>query len=463
MTTLAPEDRRFLKEFYRNVMDVPLSPDDPRYIPLYDEPHGLLGDDPVALLEQTIDFCDDSVQLLAGFRGIGKSTELRRLKKRLDDSGAKTVLVDIEDYINISTPIDISDFLLAMTGAFGTAMEDEKLLGKHGLSESVWQRFRSFLASIKLSKASLELSATANTEAEIAGIKKGAEVSAKLGLEGSLKEDPTFKEQVQKHMEGHIGALVREVRKFFEECRKELQKKYGKTIKIVLIVDSVEHIRGTYTNAKEVQASIENLFATHSDELRIPGLHLIYTIPPFLKVRYPNLGTLYPVGAVQMFPAIKVKDREDSVAGRGLDALLELIKKRHAEASRLLPDTEYKRIIAESGGHMRDLLRIVAEVIRRTQSLPADTGVVTRALDQMRAESLPIAENDAVWLAKIARTHEARLDDQVKLVELARFFDTNMVLCYRNGPEWYDVHPFIRGHVLKLADEVEARNVKKIR
>ena len=441
MSVLSPEDRRFLKEFYRAVMDTPLAPDDPRYVPLYNaNQFGVLDDDPVDLLQQTIDFTDDSVQLLAGFRGIGKSTELLRLKKNLEAVKIKVVLVDIEDYINMSTPIDISDFLMAMTGAFGVALEQDELLGKNGLEESVWQRFRSFLASIKVSKAALEITAKANSEINAPGIKKGAEVSAKLGLEGSLKEDHTFKKQVQDHLAGHIGGLVREVRKFFEECRKAFQKKYGDDVKIVLIVDSLEHIRGTFTNAKEVQASVENLFATRADELRIPGVHAVYTIPPFLRIRYPNLGSLYPVGAVQMFPAIKVKDKNDKiVSGRGMDALLHLIKQRHSEASRLLSDEQYRRIIAESGGHLRDLLRIVAEVIRRTKELPADATVVTRALDQMRTESLPIAEKDAVWLAKIAKTHEAKLDEQDNLVHLARFFDTGMVLSYRNGPEWYTI------------------------
>ncbi len=45
------------------------------------------------------------VQLLSGFRGTGKSTELRRLKDQLQASGYLVVLCDIEDYINLSTPI----------------------------------------------------------------------------------------------------------------------------------------------------------------------------------------------------------------------------------------------------------------------------------------------------------------------------------------------------------------------
>ena len=36
----------------------------------------------------------------------------------------------------------------------------------------------------------------------------------------------------------------------------------------------------------------------------------------------------------------------------------------------------------------------------------------------------------------------------------ARFLDTHLVLCYRNGAEWYDVHPLVRDLVLEQAARV---------
>ncbi len=37
--------------------------------------------------------------------------------------------------------------------------------------------------------------------------------------------------------------------------------------------------------------------------------------------------------------------------------------------------------------------------------------------------------------------------DRDKLPELARFLETHLILCYRNGKEWYDVHPLITGQL----------------
>lgn len=39
---------------------------------------------------------------------------------------------------------------------------------------------------------------------------------------------------------------------------------------------------------------------------------------------------------------------------------------------------------------------------------------------------------------------------------LARFFDTHLVLCYRNGDEWYDVHPLVSEQVCKQAAALDS-------
>jgi len=50
---LTDEDDRFLGEFFRSVVDEPLQPDDPRYVPLYGQ-DGVLDEDPVTLLYRAI-------------------------------------------------------------------------------------------------------------------------------------------------------------------------------------------------------------------------------------------------------------------------------------------------------------------------------------------------------------------------------------------------------------------------
>ena len=109
---MKPEDNQFLKVFYNAVANRPLEPDDERYVSLYDE--ALADADPVQQLAQAVEWGTESVRPFSGYRGAGKSTELRRLKRQLEDSRQLVFLRDMEDYLELSTPVDVGDFLMAV-------------------------------------------------------------------------------------------------------------------------------------------------------------------------------------------------------------------------------------------------------------------------------------------------------------------------------------------------------------
>lgn len=437
--------RTFLKRFFQAVTDAPLDADDERYVGIYAESN-VLRDDPVKLLARAIEYSPGaSVQLLSGFRGTGKSTELKRLEAQLVREGYQVVFLNMDHYVNTSTPIDVSDFLMALAGAFGEALRAPEHLGEDTSHESYWDRLVAFMTRTKI------------TVPEISGALAGMTIKA------NLKSDPTFRQSLQKHMAGHLGALVADVHKFLEDCVKALKAKHGQETEIVLLVDSLEHIRGSFTNARQVQESVELLFASHAEKLRLPNLHVVYIVPPYLKVRASNLGMLYGVGAVQIFPAIKIRSSDGEAHALGVDAI-KLIVARRGDWQKLLGDeAQLEKIIHMSGGNIRDLLRLLSEVIRRASltDLPVSEQVVEDAINQMRVEFLPIADDDAVWLAKIAETHEASFGAMDKLPDLTRFFDTHLVLCYRDGPEWYDVHPLIKERMITQAKLIEERRAGK--
>jgi hypothetical protein len=426
-------DPIFLRDFFRALHYRPLDPADPLYVPIYEDER-LAANDPVQLMARAIQWTPGkSVQLLSGFRGTGKSTELRRLRKELKAAGYLVVLLDIEDYLNTSVPIDVSDFLIVLAGAFGDALRSDELLGSDASHESYWDRLKAFFTRTKVSVD--EISAEAGE-------------GFSVGIKATLKSDPTFKQTLQEKMAGHLGSLVADVRAYLEECVARLKKKHGLTKEVVLLVDSVEHIRGTSVNADAVQASVETLFATHADKLHLPLLHVIYTVHPYLAVRYPNLGVLYAPGGVKLLSAVKVRNAESgALFPPGLDALEKIVAAR-GDWRRLLENRQVlDRLSALSGGHLRDLLRIVAEVVLRASALPVPGKVVDTALNQVRNEFLPIAESDARWLERVSRSHDPSLIEPARLPDLARFLDTHLILCYQNGTLWYDVHPLVLDHI----------------
>jgi len=439
-----PEDRSFLREFFRAVTDRPLEPDHEYYVPLYENTE-ISHDDPVDLLARGIEWTPgQSVQLLSGFRGTGKSTELRRLRQRLQEAGYLVALCDLRDYLNLSTPLEVSDFLVAAVGAFSDKLKEPKLLGEDLLKEGYWERFASFLTKSHIELGDMSV--------------KGGAVGLPLDIKASLKTDPTFKKELQERMAGHLSSLVSDVEDFLKKAVQALKKKHGTEVETVLLVDSVEQIRGTFSNAEEVQKSVESTFAVHADKLHLPHLHVVYTVPPYLKVRYPNLGGLYAPGGTQVLPAVRLRDDE---SGEELPASLEALRDlvgRRGDWQKLLGEREtLDLLIHGSGGHLRDLLRLLAEVIRRAGELPVGQAVVNAAIDQVRNEFLPIANADAVWLHEVAKTHSASLEESDHLPDLSRFLDTHMLLCYHNGHEWYDVHPLIDEVVREQAEKVAKR------
>ena len=332
------DDRAFLKAFFQQTNDQPLTPDDRRYVPLYENPD-IAGFDPVESLTRTIEWTSgESVQLLSGFRGTGKSTELRRLKKRLDQSNYIVLLCDIEDYLNLSTPVDVSDFLLAISGAFGEEFDRElntRNLYRGSLVEERWaERLSGLIKGIRLE------------ESEVGVASLG--VSAKMKL--NLRNDPSFKRRVQ-------------------------------------------------------------------------------------------------------LPAFKLRDQSGIHLEDNYSAIEKVVERR-GEWQKLLPSRDsLHRLIRYSGGHLRDLLRLVAEVLRRAETLPVPSSTVQSAIDQLRTEFLPIADDDARWLFEIGKSHRPALNNIDDLPTLARFLDTHLALCYRNGEEWYDVHPLIAENVKQQALE----------
>jgi len=176
MTTPDP-----LREIYRSLSGkgaLPLDPDDPYYVPILQETP---EKDPILMLWQRLDWSEsESVDLLTGFRGNGKSTELRRLKKLLEtQSGAKVFLVNMLDFLLMTKPLELSDFVLSLMTALGQAVEQDT--GLRALTHGYWERLQRFLtAEVRLERFELDL--------------KQIGAPAKLGLK--LKNEPDFKQRV---------------------------------------------------------------------------------------------------------------------------------------------------------------------------------------------------------------------------------------------------------------------------
>jgi len=443
MSTPPPID---LRSFFRKV-DPQAPHREGDYVRLYEgsDSQGLLADDPVQLMATEIDWAEgQSAQLFSGHRGTGKTTELRRLKADLERNGHVVVHCDMEDHLHLSSPVDIVDFLVAAVSAFARGLDNHPAVELPApLEQGYFERLGSWLTRTEVDLKELGF------QAGTGGLIPGGEASFKLDLKGN----PDFKQRLQTRLSNHVGTLAQQAHAFVSDCVAQARQSVGRPdLRVVVLFDSIEHIRGSTSDAEKVIQSVERLFLTHPDKLRLPDLHVVYTVPPWLKIRAPGVGGNF--SALRQIPCVRLADRAGHPDPAGVGRMVELVATREPEWGQVFSRTQLERLVQCSGGYIRDLLRLVQEALRggAGQALPLSDGVVDSAIARVRRSYLPLTRLDARWLAEVHRTKDVALERQAQLPDLARLFENMLVLNYFDDEEWYDIHPLVVDEVRQMTE-----------
>lgn len=407
------------------------------YVPgLHGENKNLMGE-----LSNQIDFDEGGgTYLFSGNRGTGKTTELMRLADELKKLDCEVFYLNMSEYLNLTMSVEITDFLISVLG---------------GLSEKIEERFGADPARIGFFD---RMGKFLQTKVTIEGITIPV---AGAQLKMSMQQDPTFKKKLQEGMRGHVAQLVQEARRFAEEAVVEIRRHISSGRKIVLIVDSVEQLRGVgdSKDVAEVFKSSETLFSGHADKLRFQSLYLVCTVPPYLSALAGNLAALYSGGKIYMLPSVHVYQCRPvdgampALSEEGLKAMLDIVAKRFPEWGEFFTHGQLIRMAANSGGDLRDFFRLVKLSISQAlnqQQLPLPDAVISGAESDL-FNDMPLARDDKEWLKKIQNSHERELDNLDRLPDFARLTEGKYILNYRNGKDWFDVHPLLRDIVSKSA------------
>ncbi len=415
-----------LKAFYNALDDKPLEPTDVFYLPFLQDSDS----DPIAELANRINFSvSESINLFSGQAGCGKSTEFRRLRKKLQEDDCVVFLLNMRWYMNLTTPVEISDFLISIMTALSEKIE--KKYNKSPAKRSYIERLGDFLGK--------------EVSLDSMGLKTG------FGdIKASLKDDPTFKQRLQESLQGHTAKIVSEAHIFAQDTVKLIREESNdKDKKIVLLIDSVEQIKGVGAEGSEkVHKSVANLFSGHATSLQIPMLHIVYTIPPYLTSLAPGLGRQLGGAMACTLPSIHVQNKDNTIDTSGLQTMRDLINNRYPQWQQFFNSEQIDTLAKASGGDLRDFFRLIrAALVKTIKTVPIQDKVIKQAQNHLLREMMPIANDDKKWLQEIAKNKKANLESIEKLSDLARFFDTKLVLNYRNGDDWYDVHPLLKDEI----------------
>lgn len=424
-----------LKTFHNTLQNnVPLDAGSDLYVPILQQNPSA---DPILQLFQRIDFAEsESVNILTGFRGNGKSTELLRLKHLLEEQGHIVILTNMQQYILLTKPLELGDFLLSLIAAL--ADNAVKIHGIETIKGSPLERLWDFLNETEIDIEKIDV--------------KGNVGVATANIAARLRRDASFKKQVQEKLRGKLDGLVQNAHAYILDLVSAL-KNGDENKKIVLLVDSLEQIRGVGEDAQSVYDSIVELFSGQAANLALPNVHVVYTVPPFLIPSAPNIVRNLGGNPICIWPNIHVRDKKNLDDSNGLKIMLDIVARRYADWNKFYRQDQIFKLANLSGGDIRDFFRLVREGLlgvstSRIGNLDNKPNAVTdemidRAIAQLSNEFQPIPDNDRVQLRKIHESKHHALESMADLPTLTRFLDANMIMNYLNGEPWYDVHPVL--------------------
>ncbi|MBD2198111.1 MULTISPECIES: AAA family ATPase [Calothrix] len=373
-------------------------------------------------------------QLYAGHRGAGKSTELLRLQQHLDEQGCFVVYFPADEQDIDPEDAQYTDILLACTRHLLESLKDTtspaSLLNWLG---DRWQDLKD-LALTEVSLQSLSI------EGQIAQFAK---------LTANLRTEPTQRQKIRDRVNPHTITLIAALNEFIQDAKKNLPSGYSQ---LVLIADNLDRI--VPIPQEDGRSNHDQIFLDRSEQLQALDCHLLYTIPISLLYsnRAADLANIY--GNTQVLPMIMVQTPDNQPYQRGINKVTEILQKRLSliDSSLSIVDMfeqreALERLCLMSGGHVRNLLLLMKEAIKYTNSLPIPTRALQRSFSELRnTYRNTVFANE--WEA-LANVYYSKEIENNALYRGLLFNRCILEYRYLNGDGesqvWYDIHPLIKG------------------
>lgn len=428
-----PRDEQLLKQLYNAFQPFyPLPPGDPAYVDCRE----VRGDGDILIdLGRNIQYSQENTcQLYAGHRGAGKSTELLRLQKDLEDKGYFVVYFPADEKDINPEDTAYTDILLACTRHL---LETLKGANPKPLLDWLGARWE-------------DLKDLANTEVSFDGLTPELQITQYAKLTANIRTQPSLRQQIRDKLDSHTTTLIEALNEFIADGKKKLASGDSQ---LVIIADNLDRIVPIAQN--DGRKNHDEIFLDRSEQLKGLDCHVVYTIP--ISMVYSNRATelrnIYDDPKV--LPMIMVRTPEGEVNVSGIEKVKELIGKRVAKINRELSiETEIfeseevlNKLCLMSGGHVRELMLLMRDAIKRTDSLPLSARVVQRAITEARTPFIRTVEEEQ-WqiLLEVYRSKEIENNQEYRNLLFNRCL---LEYCFFDGDgerqSWYDVHPLLQG------------------
>lgn len=369
-------------------------------------------------------------QLLSGHHGSGKSTELKRLQRELENGEKRFFVVFCEARSDLDlNDVDFPEVLIAIVHQLAKQLKERAGIKlEPGYFKDRWERIKGLLGS-EVSFEGLELDA---------GMVKVA---------GVIKSSPDARSEVRKAMEPDTDNLLYAANDVIGKGKLELRKQDYSDL--VILVDDLDKmvLRG---HPAAGCSTAEYLFIHRHAQLSAFECHVVYSMPLALaySAQEPKIANLYG-GRPPVIPMTKITHRppKRSAYKAGMDRFRDVIsarlKKAGIEESAVFETDKVRdRLIKLSGGQPRELMILTREAMIGG-ALPISDAAVDRAeRDGRRAYARQLRDEHWAIIKQVQKNGSIKRTAANE--ELVReLLDSRAILQYVNEDEWYGVNPLV--------------------
>ncbi|MBW4644005.1 MAG: ATP-binding protein [Goleter apudmare HA4340-LM2] len=408
------------------------------------------GGDIINKLKQKITFFkpnEPTCTLFTGHIGCGKSTELLRLKAELEQQGFHVVYFESSDDLEM-TDVDIADVLLAIARRVSQSLDKITLEETSRLQELLQGARRVLNSELTGVKFKVPLPGIGNVGVEAE--KDKFSLSLGIGeITAKTKGDQHLREKLNQYLAPQKTKLLEAINQELIEPAIAKLKQQGKS-GLVVIVDNLDRIDNRPKSWGRPQQ--EYLFVDQGEFLTKLNCHLVYTMPLSLKFSndYGMLTQRFTEDP-KVLPMVPVKWPDGSVHEQGMALIEQMVlarafpdlqpDERQSHITELFDSSAtLERLCILSGGHVRDLLRLLNTWIMEEMALPLSSDTLDQVVRARRNEMmLPISDEEWQLLRHVKQTKKVSDDHGYQKLIRSRF-----VFEYRDGGEsWFDVNPIL--------------------
>ena len=350
--------------------------DDPRWV----DTEAARGDYSVRRVGRTlgVDACKEKLTppergyyLFCGHRGCGKSTELRRIRNDLHRPHRYyVVFADATHELDVNN-LRYQDILLHLAGNLVAQLQQDSIHVDHMHLQQLEAWFTERVEK-KDRTSALAVEAKAGLQGTV-----GLPLLAKMFavMSGSIKTNSTYKTELRRTIQNHFTEFSEAFNHLIEAAEEAIGQR------VLFVIDGTDRLSGDDARAFFV-ADVHQLQQVRGLFVYCAPIHLFYEAHDISQ----NFTALFRL------PMVKIANEDDSRHHPGRDAMREMLYRR--AAPELFDDGVADYLIEHSGGHPRDLLRLVLNAFKHADRDRFDEESARRAVREMAGDYRRLLDGD---------------------------------------------------------------------